>query len=64
MNDDLIRKTEPADEHTGADTAAEAPTTAAENPILRQAGRTALLSLAATPAPILVAVVEWWLKTR
>ncbi|OKI25550.1 hypothetical protein A6A07_30210 [Streptomyces sp. CB03911] len=32
--------------------------------LLRQAGRAAVLSLAGTPAPIVVAVVERWLSIR
>lgn len=68
MNDDLARKSAPAptdaDPAPDAGTSMDAAPVRAGTSILRQAGRTALLSLAATPAPILVAAVEWWLKTR
>ncbi|MFD4657096.1 hypothetical protein ACFWP2_15880 [Kitasatospora sp. NPDC058444] len=64
MNDDLTRKSAPADAYTDTGRAADAAPVPAETSILRQVGRTALLSLAATPAPILIAVVDWWLKAH
>ncbi|MFJ2863987.1 hypothetical protein [Kitasatospora sp. NPDC087314] len=64
MNDDITHKPKPADAYTGADTATDAAPAPAGTLVLREIGRTALLSLAATPAPILVAVVDWWLKTH
>ncbi|MFD9591952.1 hypothetical protein ACFWA9_04230 [Kitasatospora sp. NPDC059973] len=62
MHNNPARKPDPA--HTGADTAPDTPPAPAGTSILRQTGRTALLSLAATPAPILIAIVDWWLKTH
>lgn len=50
MNDDLSRKPAPADAYADAGTAADAAPVPAETSILHQVGRTALLSLAATPA--------------
>ncbi|MFD8781294.1 hypothetical protein [Kitasatospora sp. NPDC059599] len=74
MNDDVTRKSEPADAYAyayadaeaeaEADTATDAVPAPAGTSILHEIGRTALLSLAATPAPVLVAVADWWLKTH
>ncbi|MFD8784792.1 hypothetical protein [Kitasatospora sp. NPDC059599] len=64
MDDDLDRKPAPADPCTNANTATDATPVPAEPLTLRQIGRTAVLSLAATPAPILLALVDWWLKTH
>ncbi|MEU5385610.1 hypothetical protein [Kitasatospora cineracea] len=63
MNDDSIRKPEPDTPHTDSSAPENTPPTPGTS-LLRQIARTALLSLVTTPAPILTAIVDWWLKTH
>ncbi|RKE19610.1 hypothetical protein [Streptomyces sp. TLI_171] len=65
MNDDFTtHKFEPATGHTDAGMARDTAAAPAGTSMLRQAARAALLSLAAAPAPILIALVDRWLKTH
>ncbi|MFJ8045711.1 hypothetical protein ACIRBX_34900 [Kitasatospora sp. NPDC096147] len=55
-------KPESADESTSDVPVGTSPT---RTLTVRQVGRTALLALLTqAPAPVLVAVVDWWLKTH
>ncbi|WP_371476370.1 hypothetical protein [Kitasatospora sp. NBC_00315] len=65
MKHNLTRTPGPAAPPTASNTATTTPPAPANASMLREAGRTALLALATrAPAPILVAVIDWWLKTH